>query len=441
MEEQSAKRWSSTRRLSMGIFMGLLVALVAVVSPGCFSHFGFPWKAKAETSEKTESDKTKAEPAREDAKGTSPEPAAAISGTAGETPAKEAVPPGESPQQTPPRPSPPNPVPPDQGELASVDPDVRKAALEKAAGLSAVEYMKICHSADKDEWSVILYDNIGLFIDVKQYDWNKEKRKLERVLALKQIMHSKLEANLRKKEGGKTCEVFYRPRGGSSLFAWQPVDPSNARMMAKPVPRTEMAAVPAPVPPVSKPGARRDVSETAERSTRGRLKEKKEEISRRGTTRATRTPSHESAPAAIAGAPKTRSAKLTPRSSSESSRPQKPGERQSTKTALHFLQNWKAAWEDKDFPRFKSLYHPEFRADSLDFSQFLKKKNDFFHRYQYIRVEIDRIKVKKEGNHLEVSFVQNFRGDNYGDKGVKNMVLDVSKPKKVRILSETWSPL
>ena len=323
---------------------------------------------------------------------------------------------------------------------------MRKAALEKAAGLSAVEYMKICHSTDKDEWWVILYDNIGLFIDVKQHVWNKQTKKLERILALKQIMPSKLEANLRTNEGGRKCEVFYRPRGGSSLFAWQPVDASSARMMTKAVPRTDMAAVPAPVPPVSKPGDRSHADEaderrSSERSTGARLREKTEPVGRRAATRTAPLPSKESAPVGATGAPRGRLAKQTPRSGGETSQPRAGRDGKSTKTALHFLESWKAAWEDKDFSRFKSLYHPDFRADSLDISQFLQRKNDFFHRYRYIRVEIDRIKVKKEGNHLEVTFLQNFRSDNYGDKGVKHMVLDVSKPKNVRILSETWSPL
>lgn len=457
MEEQSAKRWRSTRRLSMGICTGLLVALVAVVSPGCLTHFGLPWKAKAENSEKTESEKmkpdaspsdqSKPEPAGGETKAASPEQTSKGSGATGETPAgKEAVPQGESPPQSRPRPAPPSPVPPDQGELASIDPEVRKAALEKAASLSAVEYMKICHKTDKDEWWVILYDNIGLFIDVKQHVWNKQTKKLERILALKQIMPSKLEANLRTNEGGRKCEVFYRPRGGSSLFAWQPVDASSARMMTKAPPQTDMAAVPAPVPPVAKPAGRKDAEETderrsSERSTGARPKEKTEPVGRRAETRTAPPPSHESAPSRATGASRSRPAKQSPRSAEETGRPRKARDGQSTKTALHFLENWKAAWEDKDFSRFKSLYHPDFRADSLDFSQFLKRKNDFFHRYRYIRVEIDRIKVKQEGNHLEVTFLQNFRGDNYGDKGVKHMVLDVSKPQQVRILSETWSPL
>lgn len=453
MKDRSHERWRTTRRPSILPYAGLFLVLVALVSSGCFSHFGLPWKAKAGDSDSTQSDKTESDgapsdkpnsdPGREEAKAA--ESGAASVGTPPESADKGGpVPPENKPGESPSQPATPTPVPSDQPAFAAIDAHVRKAALEKAAGLSAVEYMKICHAKDRDEWWVILYDNIGLFVDVKQHVWNKQTAKLERVLALKQIMHSKLETNLRKNGSGRTCKVFFRPRGESSLFAWKLVDPSSARMIAKSESRMEVAALPSPAPTVPKRSEEKEKRLVADRQpTAGpekQLSGKQDGTGRHTANRSAPVIQRESAPSAGTSPSRIREPRQSPNAVQENSRSRSRDEERPDKSVLTFLQNWKAAWEEKDFDRFKRLYHPDFRADSLDFTQFLNRKNDFFHRYRYIRVEIDGIKMKRSGNSLEVTFLQDFRGDNYADKGVKHMVLDVSRPKTVRILSETWSP-
>lgn len=449
MEEQSAKHRLTTRRPCMVSCAALVVVLMAVVSSGCFSHFGLPWKSKTAASDKTESDKSEAsssdpaamEPPKEEAKADSTESSPTPSATTTEPATKEGTSPSEEPpSQGAPGPSAPTPVAPVPTEMESIDPDVRKAALEKAAGLSAVEYMKICRSTDPDQWWVTLYDNIGPFIDVKLHEWKKESRRLQRVLALKQVMHSKLEAELRKSGGDGRCEVFYRPRGESSLFAWKPVDPSKGRITARAVPRTTVAGIPAPAPPVSERRRESAAPAAVEKrspppSSKPRPKEKREAARRPDTSRPVLT-----SPPVIAGTRETREARRTPGAGHRGNRVRAGREEEPDKTVLNFLRNWKAAWEEKDFGRFRGLYHPDFKADSLNYADYLKRKRYFFNRYQYIRVEIDKIRMKRAGNLLEVTFSQDFRSDDYTDKGVKNMVLDVSRPKKVRILSETWSP-
>jgi len=108
---------------------------------------------------------------------------------------------------------------------------------------------------------------------------------------------------------------------------------------------------------------------------------------------------------------------------------------------LAFLNQWKSAWEQKDLDRYVKMYHADFGQDKKGLKTLLKTKKNFFRKYRQIRVEMDRVDIRKVQDQLVVRFVQTFRGDDYSDKGWKSMVLAGSKNKGFRILSEDWSPL
>ncbi|MBI4962982.1 MAG: L,D-transpeptidase family protein [Desulfomonile tiedjei] len=106
-----------------------------------------------------------------------------------------------------------------------------------------------------------------------------------------------------------------------------------------------------------------------------------------------------------------------------------------------FLNKWKLAWEQKDLDRYVKMYHADFGQDKATYKTFLQTKKSFFRKYRQIRVEMDRVEIRKVQDQLVIRFVQTFRGDEYSDKGWKRMVLAGSKDKGFRILSEDWSPL
>jgi hypothetical protein len=115
----------------------------------------------------------------------------------------------------------------------------------------------------------------------------------------------------------------------------------------------------------------------------------------------------------------------------------KPGD---LERARELLSNWKAAWEKKDLDSFMKMYHPEFRQGKLDLGKWRKTKKRFFKKYRVIRVEVAELDTKEVKGGLEIRFLQIFRGDDYRDKGWKNMVLADSKSRGLRILSEGWRP-
>ncbi|MBI5251062.1 MAG: L,D-transpeptidase family protein [Desulfomonile tiedjei] len=111
------------------------------------------------------------------------------------------------------------------------------------------------------------------------------------------------------------------------------------------------------------------------------------------------------------------------------------------KRVNEFLAKWKSAWEQKKLDSFMKMYHPDFEQGAMKYSALLKSKKSFFRKYTAIRVELDRVEIRKEKGRQIVRFVQSFQGDNYRDKGWKSMVLDDDKDKGLRIVSEGWTSI
>jgi len=108
---------------------------------------------------------------------------------------------------------------------------------------------------------------------------------------------------------------------------------------------------------------------------------------------------------------------------------------------LKFLDDWKSTWEKKDLDRFAKMYHPDFEQGKMDYAKFVKSKKNFFRKYRTIRVNVERVDIRKVDGRILVKFVQLFQGDEYRDTGWKSMVLDESEGGAIRIRSEGWSPL
>lgn len=86
------------------------------------------------------------------------------------------------------------------------DQKVTGLALEEAKGIPSVQAGKVCYDTEYDEWSVILYDDTGPILDLKQYIWNRDSERLEPFLVKKEIPPSRLKSHLNQKERGKLCK-------------------------------------------------------------------------------------------------------------------------------------------------------------------------------------------------------------------------------------------
>lgn len=88
---------------------------------------------------------------------------------------------------------------------------VKAAAIKLAKTIPTVIKIKVCYAVENDEWWVILYDDHGPLIDLKQYTWNREKLELQPFLVLKQISKNQLERHLTRKTSGRACEILDYP--------------------------------------------------------------------------------------------------------------------------------------------------------------------------------------------------------------------------------------
>ena len=111
------------------------------------------------------------------------------------------------------------------------------------------------------------------------------------------------------------------------------------------------------------------------------------------------------------------------------------------KAVLAFLGEWKLAWEQREPDRFMKMYHPDFEHEGMNYEMLLKVKKNFFRKYRTIRVDVDRVEIRKAQGRVLVRFVQSFQGDSYRDKGWKSMVLAGGKDAGFRIVSEGWTAL
>ncbi len=87
------------------------------------------------------------------------------------------------------------------------DEKIKTAAMEMARAMPLVKKMKICLDIKYGEWWVILYEDNGPAIELKQFVWNKDQRRFEPHLVQERIPRDQLEKHVAESEPGRACEV------------------------------------------------------------------------------------------------------------------------------------------------------------------------------------------------------------------------------------------
>lgn len=88
---------------------------------------------------------------------------------------------------------------------------VEAAAWELAKHIGSIDKIKMCYVDKDDEWWATFYEDIGSVIDVRQFIWNRESQRFEPFLVLKRISKSKLAAELKRNEKGRSCIILPPP--------------------------------------------------------------------------------------------------------------------------------------------------------------------------------------------------------------------------------------
>lgn len=87
------------------------------------------------------------------------------------------------------------------------DDKVKRAAIELAKAFPSVRKMKICLEVKHSEWWVILYEDNGPMVELRQFVWNKSEEKFEPHLVPDRIPRDQLDRHAAESEPGRACET------------------------------------------------------------------------------------------------------------------------------------------------------------------------------------------------------------------------------------------
>jgi hypothetical protein len=110
----------------------------------------------------------------------------------------------------------------------------------------------------------------------------------------------------------------------------------------------------------------------------------------------------------------------------------------SLKEIGNFIYFWKKAWEEKDLAAYAACYHPGFRSRGMDLEAWKQHRRRLNDKYGSVEVGISQLKITQVSRlKAKVSFVQDYRADDYRDLGLKKMLL-IKKGEQWQIQKEEW---
>lgn len=86
---------------------------------------------------------------------------------------------------------------------------------------------------------------------------------------------------------------------------------------------------------------------------------------------------------------------------------------------------WAAAWSQRDVPAYLAFYGNDFKVPGgRDRAAWEAERHERITRPQFIKVDLDRIKVSMQGERASVSFTQRYASNTYKDQGKKTLTLE-----------------
>lgn len=89
-----------------------------------------------------------------------------------------------------------------------------------------------------------------------------------------------------------------------------------------------------------------------------------------------------------------------------------------------FTSSWKTAWESKDVAHYLSFYSQDFCARGMDRERWKKYKERVISNKTFIEVEIEDLKILKDGDMIVLSFNQYYSSDRFKDQCKKILYLE-----------------
>ena len=129
-------------------------------------------------------------------------------------------------------------------------------------------------------------------------------------------------------------------------------------------------------------------------------------------------------------------------------RASQPANAISSEEVRQFLENWRSSWEREDLFTYASFYDESFVGrnyssgkgyTSMTRAQWLKDKEQKFRRSSSISIIIGEPEIQRQGDDVSLVFSQEFRSNNYTDRGLKTLRLHKTS-SGLKIAGEDFVP-
>ncbi len=109
---------------------------------------------------------------------------------------------------------------------------------------------------------------------------------------------------------------------------------------------------------------------------------------------------------------------------------------------IALVQDWALAWQNRDVEKYFAFYHPDFYYE--DKNMFLKNFENYraplIRKAAVLEVAVSDFKISRNGPAIAVSFRQDYRSDDWRDRGLKTLTLKKDR-SRWKIAGETWKAL
>jgi murein L,D-transpeptidase YafK len=104
------------------------------------------------------------------------------------------------------------------------------------------------------------------------------------------------------------------------------------------------------------------------------------------------------------------------------------------------LANWANAWSSKNIEEYIKHYSKDFKSDDFNKTTWREYKEKLNKQYDYIKVQIEDLKIELDDKKVSAIFIQRYESDKYKALGKKTLIL-LFEGDEWKIYKETWEEI
>lgn len=111
---------------------------------------------------------------------------------------------------------------------------------------------------------------------------------------------------------------------------------------------------------------------------------------------------------------------------------------QTTRPVQETINQWLAAWSEKDMDKYGSFYANNFYSDGMNKKKWVARKKNIAGKNAFIKVTGKKFQIKQTNDTCEVIFFQDYKSSGLSTQGIKKLKL-TNKGGSWKIYQESWS--